>query len=362
MKKIKIIALLLFAMALSGEMTGQDVNYSQFQNTPLYFNPAFTGLYSGMRARFSFRDQWPSLPYDFKAYQFTADIGDRSLPGAGGIGLMFNTDNEGVGFIQNLNLGIAFSVRIPFSSFMVGQLGVKASWLQKSVNWDDFVFSDALSEKYGNVNQTDFQHPEGNTVNMADFGVGAIVQFANEPGSMSGTLGFAVDHLFEPDQSFLQTAKAPIPRKYVAHADLIFAVGGTSGFNVMDADALKISPGFIYQNQGGLNAVQTGLNLTKFGIYLGLWYKGAFGTYSNGVLTYMGGYRYEFADNMNIKFTYSYDMQMTGALQGTGGAHEISLVLEFGNISLFGGAGGSSARTFQRGRGGYDSRLECSEF
>jgi hypothetical protein len=64
---------------------------------------------------------------------------------------------------------------------------------------------------------------------------------------------------------------------------------------------------------------------------------------------------------MALKFTYSYDMQLTGALQGTGGAHEISLVLEFGNISLFGGAGTSSSFT-PRGRGGYDSRLECSEF
>lgn len=362
MKKIKITLLVYLLSSVMTAVFGQDPNYSQFLNTPLYYNPAYSGLYTGMRVRFSFRDQWPALPYDFKAYHLTADIGDRNLPGSGGIGLIFNTDNEGIGFIKNFNLGLMLSVRIPFSRFMVGQVGVKASWLQKSLQWDDFVFSDALSEKYGNIYQSAFVEPERNVINMADFGVGGIVQFANEPGSMSGTVGLAADHLFQPDQSFIQTANAPLPRKWVGHADLIFTVGSSSGFNIMEEGALKINPGIIYQNQGGLNTMQAGLNLTKFGIYLGFWYKGSFGTYSNGAMTFMGGYRYAFADNMNLKFTYSYDMQLSGALQGTGGAHEISLVLEFGNISIFGAAAGSSSRIMNHGRGGYDSRLECSEF
>ena len=360
MKKIKIVILTCLLCSASAQIFGQDPNYSQFLNTPLYYNPAYAGLYTGVRARFSFRDQWPSLPYDFKAYHFSADLGERNLPGSGGVGIIMNTDNEGIGFIKNFNLGLMFSVRIPFSSFMIGQVGIKASWLQKSVRWDDFVFSDALSEKYGNIYQSGFIPPDRNVLNMPDFGVGGIVQFANETGAMSGTVGFAVDHLFEPDQSFLQTAKAPLPRKWVGHADMIFAVGGSSGFGSMDAGALKINPGVIYQNQGGLNALQAGVNLTKYGVYLGLWYKGAFGTYANAAMTFMGGYRYVFQDNLALKFTYSYDMQLTGALQGTGGAHEISLVLEFGGLSIFGGSSATMSRPGSRA--GYGSRLECSEF
>ncbi len=361
MKKIKVFILLSFLAGPIIQLLGQDPNYSQFLNAPMYYNPAYTGLYTGLHARLSFRDQWPALPYDFKSYHFSADIGDRNLPGSGGLGLMLNTDNDGLGFIRNFNLGISLAVRIPFSAMTIGQLGIKASWLQKSVRWDDFVFSDALSEKYGNVYKTGFIPPANNVLNLPDFGVGGIVQFANEPGSLSGTLGLAVDHLFEPDQSFLQTAKAPLPRKWVAHADMIVAIGGSNGFNVLEEGALKINPGVIYQNQGNLNAFQVGMNLTKFGVYVGLWMKGAFGSYSNGSMVFLGGYRYVFADNMSVKFTYNYDMQLTGALQGTGGAHEISLVLDFGNISIFGGTEGSS-RLRPHGRGGYDSRLECSEF
>ena len=53
---------------------------------------------------------------------------------------------------------------------------------------------------------------------------------------------------------------------------------------------------------------------------------------------------------MSLKFMYSYDLQVSGALQGTGGAHEISLVLEFDKLSIFGGGGGGGG--FVPGAGG----------
>ncbi|MCX6267854.1 MAG: PorP/SprF family type IX secretion system membrane protein [Bacteroidetes bacterium] len=352
--------LLLLMVLVSVALNGQDPNYTQFFNNPQYYNPAYSGLYTGVRAGFSFRDQWPALPYDFQAYNFEADMGDRNLPGSGGLGLFLNTNNEGIGFIKNINLGLSLAVRIPFSKLSVGQVGVKVSWLQKSVNWDDFTFSDALSERYGDIYQTGFIRPEQNVRNMADFGVGGIYQFSNEVNNFTGTFGFAVDHLFEPDQSFLQTAKAPLPRKYVAHGDLIFAVGSSSGFNSTNASALKFNPGVVYQSQGGVNSLQAGLNLTKFGLNLGLWYKGSFGNYNNSMLGFMAGYAFEVADNLGLKFTYSYDMQMAGALQGTGGAHEISLIIDFNSESVFGGLSRSG-----RMKGGHfegQTPWECATF
>jgi hypothetical protein len=68
---------------------------------------------------------------------------------------------------------------------------------------------------------------------------------------------------------------------------------------------------------------------------------------------------------MNIKFMYSYDIQISGALQGTGGAHEISLILEFDHLSLFGGGGGGGGGSLP-GAGGaskrYGGPMECPSF
>jgi len=68
------------------------------------------------------------LPEDFKSYFLGVDLGDRGLPGSGGIGLIFNQDKEG--------LGLNITVRIPITEFMTAQVGIKAAFMQKKVNWD----------------------------------------------------------------------------------------------------------------------------------------------------------------------------------------------------------------------------------
>ena len=97
--------LFIFALWILGliiintEVRGQDPNFSQFFNTPTYFNPAFTGLNTGLKAGFTYRNQYPNLPVSFRSYLFTADLGERNLPGSGGLGLIVNSDNQGLGFI-----------------------------------------------------------------------------------------------------------------------------------------------------------------------------------------------------------------------------------------------------------------------
>jgi type IX secretion system PorP/SprF family membrane protein len=362
MKKLLLLQLIFAGLLfLVPESRGQDPNYSQYFSEPLYFNPAMVGINSGLRARFAFRDQWPNLPVDFRSYYFSADLGDRNLPGSGGFGLIVNSDNEGISFIKNLYIGLGLSVRIPFSSLMAMQVGVKASIVQKRLNWDDFVFTDQLSEKYGNIYLSQFTPPDANSKMFPDFGVGGVLQFSSEEGNVTGNAGFAVDHLFRPDESFLSTATAPLPRKYVGTFDLVVSAGGrgSSSIYYSSSEPLRINPGIMYENQNNNSLFQAGFNLLKYNVYLGAWYKGSFGDNSGSALALLVGYRYTFAENMSIKFLYSYDIQISGNLQGMGGAHEISLVLEFDKLSLFGGGGSSFSAP---GRSRSVSALECPSF
>jgi type IX secretion system PorP/SprF family membrane protein len=366
MKKHLVFPILLIGcLSLLSTVRGQDPNYSQFFSAPLYYNPAYTGINTGLRARFSFRDQWPNLPVDFRSYFFSADLGDRNLPGSGGLGLIVNSNNEGIGFINDLSVGLSLAARIPISASVVSQVGIKAALVQKSINWNDFVFSDQLSEKYGNIYQSSFIPPTANKKVFPDFGVGGLLQFANPEGNVNGNLGFAVDHVFQPDESFLSTATAPLPRKYVANLDLVISSGGGGAASSMYAtgganDPLKINPGIIYQNQLGLSTVEGGLNLLKYNIYIGAWYKASWGGISGGdAVALLVGYRYTFAEDMSIKFMYSYDLATTGNLEGLGGAHEISVVLDFDKLTLFGGGGGGNVPGRSMRSGG---ALECPSF
>jgi hypothetical protein len=191
-----------------------------------------------------------------------------------------------------------------------------------------------------------------------------LLQFANSDGNVTGVGGFAVDHVFKPDESFLSTASAPLPRKYVAHLDLIISSSGGSSSSSMYAngggsDPLKLNPGIIYQNQNSMSTIMAGVNLLKFNIYVGAWYKASFGGLSGGdAIVLLVGYRYTFAEDMSVKFMYSYDLITTGNMQGLGGAHEISLVLDFDKLSLFGGGGGGTPGRSMRNGGA----LECPTF
>jgi type IX secretion system PorP/SprF family membrane protein len=338
---------------------GQDPNFSQFFNTMTYYNPAFTGLTTGLHASVTYRDQWPNLPVAFKSTVFSADLGERNLPGSGGLGLIVNSDNDGFGFIKNLSMGLNVSVRIPLSNNMVSQVGIRASVVQKSVNWDDFVFTDQLNEKYGNIYLSAFTPPENNKKIFPDFGIGGLIQFSNDASRFNGTAGVAIDHFFEPDEGFLTTEKTPLPRKWVVHSDFIITTGDNGYSTGMkgNGDPLKLNPGIIYMNQDNMSSLEAGFNLLKYNIYLGGWYKVTLGLGGSSLLALVAGYRYKFSDDMSIKFMYSYDLQISGPARGAGGAHEISLMLDFDKLTVFGG-----------GNGGYYpvgkkySPIECSGF
>jgi type IX secretion system PorP/SprF family membrane protein len=365
MKKRYIFPILLI-LGLLGFVpcvNSQDMNYSQYFSTPIYYNPAFTGINTGVRARFLFRDQWPTLPVAYKSYFFTADLGDRNLPGAGGIGLMINQDTPGAGLINNFGAALTIGVRIPITSYMISQIGIKAGIMQRRINWDALVFADQLNPYDGNIYQTTFIPPDASKRVVPDFGAGGVLQFINPQGTINGNIGFAVDHIFEPDVSFLSTGSSPYPRKWVGQLDFVFTAGqgGSSAMYRSSDEPLKINIGGLYQNQAKLNSLQVGLNLLKYNIYLGAWYKTTMTGVVNNSVALVVGYRYKFYEDMNIKFMYSYDLQISGALNGTGGAHEIGLILEFDKLQIFGGGGSGGFVPGSGGRKG-GGPMECPTF
>ncbi|MEI8007275.1 MAG: PorP/SprF family type IX secretion system membrane protein [Bacteroidota bacterium] len=360
-----VILFVLLAILLLGiSAFGQDPNYSQWLNTPVYYNPAFTGLNKGMRAKLSYRDQWPNLPVDYRTMYFSADLGDRSLPGAGGFGLIINSDNQSFGFIKNLSASLTLSARIPMNAWLSAQVGIKGGIMQKSMNWDDFVFSDQLNDRYGNITNTQLPPPDVQQRLFPDFGAGGLLQFAALDGQIIGTTGFAVDHVFEPDESFYNIDRSRLPRKYVGHLDVMISLGegepGKSqvrGFN----DPLRLNPGILYQNQNNLSSIQAGINALKYNIYLGCYYQSTAIDNNSSSLMILAGYRYVISDQATVKFMYSYDVELSGKMAGTGGAHEISLILELSTLKLFGKNRYEECPALKSKEIKF-TRLECSPF
>jgi type IX secretion system PorP/SprF family membrane protein len=352
------VLLLLF---LAPGLKAQDHQFSQFTNLPLYYNPAYTGLAKGMRAKFAYRRQWVKMPQDFKAMNFNMDIAARGIPGSGGIGLMFDSSNEGGGLIKRNSFGLNLSVRIPILSNMVSQLGMSATFVQKHIDWSRLVFSDQIDENYGNIYTSDFVPPSSNKVTYPDFAIGGVFRFAQDAGKdteIIGTFGFAAHHVFEPNESFINL-ESKLPVKIVATADFqIQQSERARGYS--HTGGFKFNPAVIYMNQGGMDSWSVGLNVYKQPLYVGVWYRNSeFQFLNNDALIIMLGLNANLGDNVRMKILYSYDIMLTDITRATGGSHELTLTFEMDDMSLFGNSGGNNFG-HRKGHGG--RQLECSPF
>ena len=316
-----------------------------------------------MRARFNYRDQWTGLPVDFKTYTFSMDMAERKIPGSGGLGLLVSSDRAGTGMIKSTNVGIGTAARIPLYDNMVAQMGFMVSYAQKSVNWSDLVFSDQLHARYGNIYQSAFEAPSSNRVSYPDFSVGGVYRFI-ESGSrfsgIQGTLGAAVHHVFTPNESFLGL-NSPLPRKLVITGDLVLAMdqGRSSSYKAYrNNTGFKFNPAFQYEKQAEFSTYTIGMNVLKSSVYFGIWFRNQdFNFFEAKDAIFQVGINAPWSKDSRVKIMYTYDYLITELRTAGRASHEISLVFEFDEFSLFSKApGGSSpARIGSR-------EMECTPF
>ena len=343
MKKTVLYLLVAFFLTLAHNAKAQDPLFSQFYNNAVYYNPGAVGLNPGMRANFSIRDQWPNLPGDLRNYSFAMDLAERNIPGSGGLGLVMMKENAGTGYLKTSSVGLSTAVRVPLQANMVAQVGIMTSFVQKSPNWDNLVFTDQLDPVYGNIYETSFQSPENRSIFYPDFAVGGIFRFSESSNTFSaiqGTFGVAMHHLFRPNESFIGLT-SPLSRKLVVTGDLVLAVDGGGGklyFQKTNRDnnTFKFNPGFIYENQGDFKTYAMGVNILKSSIYTGVWFRNRTTEFIKcNDLIFMLGINANLSANTRMKINYTYDFILSEIRIATGCSHEVSVVLELDDFNLF---------------------------
>jgi len=335
MKPAAIVILILTTLSFCFAPTAsaQDPHFSQYFNNPTYYNPAYTGLSLGMKVRLHARKMWMDLPGENYLTNFSIDIADRNIPGAGGIGLLFNQTSEGLGTIKTTTSGIMPAVRIPLSENAVIQVGAMAAFVTKEVNWDGkLIYGDQLDPRWGFIGPSSFSTPAASKVVYPDFSFGTVFQF--EGNNVVGTLGAAVHHLMEPSQSFFNL-DAPLARRYVGHFDLIINVSDYEGY-YNRSKGFKLNPGVMFQQQAGLSNFNIGLNLYMSHIYLGLWFSNNALEYTEqATMIFLAGINIGISENSRMKLVYTHDMAINTTNNFAGPSHEISLILEFDNLRFF---------------------------
>lgn len=351
---ILIYLLILVILTMSYKAEAQDVDFSQHYSNPTYYNPAYVGLSTGLKARLNIRKRWTGLEGRYNTYNFSVDMAERSLPGAGGLGLLATQDVQGAGLFKTNTVGIMPAVRIPVSRSSIIQIGALAAIVTKQLNFEKLVFTDQLDPHYGNIYPSAFEATLRDKVIFPDFSFGGIYQFQGR--DVEGIIGTAVHHLTEPNQSFFDI-KAPLTRKYVYHMDFIISLQDDRNFYERRTE-IKLNPGMMVQYQNGLFVYTAGMNIYFSHVYLGLWYRNEaleYDTYSN--FSFMGGINIYFNETSRMKFIYTYDYNIMARHNFTGPSHEISLIFEFDDISFWNKDRNSLGAGYRR-----NAPIECSPF
>ena len=370
MRKIYIsIIALISSLLFANMLQAQDPNFSQYYLKETYYNPAMTGINPGLRGTVSDRHLWTAVPGDWSTQSLSFDYFDVKFA-QGGIGAFLVRNSQGKNFLNTFQGGLAYAKQIRVLPDLMFQIGAGAQYVYKSISYDDFTFTDQLDPRFGEIYETEFVYPDGEThqhQGVFDYNAGAAVQFNIKQTPIkylaTGVFGVAFHHLSQPDMSWIDDGQeAPLPMKFDLHGYMQFRINRQGFHNRY----FLVCPGFIFENQAeanqwfkgsesGSKTFTFGLNTTipskvsfMSSLYLGCWARKQFmkkasiedianslKTKSFDALILTIGYiKYSKDKKQLYQFLYSYDMTISNAGLSTGGTHEVTLSFEIHDLAL----------------------------
>lgn len=319
----KIGSLVFFALALTEAARGQDLHFSQFFNSPLTTNPANTGFIpdANYRVGVNYRSQWTSVPAPYTTYSVFGDaqlLRDRWYYGWLGVGGVLLQDEAGGGSLVSTKMyaSIAYHQLLGNNSLLT--LGFNGGLAVKRLDLSKLTFPSQFDDSYGHW-FFDRSLPTGeNFVSSSAhyFDLQTGMNYAYFPtDNIYLNLGFSVQHLNTPKETFLADGNNEIARRYIGFLNASLKVAA----NVI------INPNAYYSTQSGAEETVVGgwaaYNLSGEG----------------GDYQLLGGAYYRFGDAIiplvgyqlkqwRLMFTYDITTSSFNAADSRRGAYELSLV------------------------------------
>ena len=311
----RIIYLVGLSFIILTDSFGQDPTFSQFYANALYLSPSFAGATNEYRLAVNYRDQWPAVPGVFNTYSISFD---KAMPNFNsGIGVLATYDVAGSGNLSTTNIGLLYSYDFNINKEWHIRPGVEFKFYYLGLDIGKLVFNSQIT---GSGTSPSVTPPPFDNVADIDFATSALVYNSRT------WAGFTLDHLLTPKMSFYGN-DATLPVKFNFY-------GGTQ---ILKQTRLRqktqeiLSVAINFQKQGKFYQSDLGLYFYKDPIIFGIWYRGiplVTSQAGDAIIGLIG------IKTKQLHIGYSYDFTISSLIGATGGAHEISLVYEFNNLSL----------------------------
>jgi type IX secretion system PorP/SprF family membrane protein len=304
----------------------QDPFLSQFNMAPTFLSPSLAGSTGGSRFVANYRNQWPGIEQAYKTYAASVDM--YLSPIKSGIGFVVTNDVQGSANLSTLNLGLQYSFRVKLNRRWQFVPGLQFTYGQRKIDLDKLTYATDIEAH--TTNGMSYLYFDESSVSYLDFATSAFF-FSKELW-----LGVNVDHLMNPNTSFLGDDLGKIPVK----ATLFGACNIWKDRSFAEKNPKRASFAFRYQRQNKVSQLDMGMYMYVSSIDFGAWYRGIplFNNEPNdnrkvensAVVLSVG------LSKGGFHIGYAFDVPITNMTMNGRGAHEVYMVIEMASFFGFG--------------------------
>lgn len=139
MKKIRLLFVAgLFTVTAFAQ---QDIQFTQFMNNKLYYNPGVAGTSGSICFNGVYRSQWVGFDNAPTTQNINAEIPIKFLRGAA----MLSITNDQIGFFQTIKFGLGYAYNMSLAGGTLG-LGLQVDFLQRGMTSGTWIPPDDIND------------------------------------------------------------------------------------------------------------------------------------------------------------------------------------------------------------------------
>lgn len=273
------------ALLMTVPVFAQDIHFSQFNETPLHLNPAYTGMFNGLyRGMVNYRNQWQAMghPYQTMAASFDAPV-LLSSPAHLGLGAFIYRDKAGDSEFGTFQALVSASAILPLDDNSTLSAGLQGGFSQRSANTANVQWESQYQNGTYDPTLPSNEVNQLTSFPYADFSAGVAYHYQSVSDNLAGkdmwklNAGFAYFHMNRPTQRFY-SGSTKLDGRLVGHVNGHYDFPGTKW---------SIEPSFVFMQQGPAKEITGGAMvryrmkngtkvtslLTESGVALGVHYR-----------------------------------------------------------------------------------------
>lgn len=243
----------------SGLLMAQDIQYTQFFNSPLTLNPSLTGFTRGsFRVGTTYRSQWFGIAnasffnsiYSSPSVFF--DVPIRVKNDAIGLGGLFISDQAGSNMLRTFTGCGSFSYIKSLGKKNNHQLsaGLQLGYTNKQINAAELTFSTQFIGATFIPTMSNGENFLSTSVHLFNLNAG-ILWFGRINERVSMYFGSSIFNVVQPNENFLQPSKSPWFLRWNIH----------TGVDITLGRLVHLLPSVMYMMQTSANEMLPGLSV-----------------------------------------------------------------------------------------------------